>query len=117
MGDTGDRGKGLAPEAVGGHALEVGELAELRGGMSLEGLARVIRAHAVAVVAHADPLLAAPVDLDRDRPRLRVQRVLDQLLDHRRRPLDHFAAAILLTRSSGSLWMRLTTERRARRRA
>src|SRR4029079_10027650 len=87
MGDAGDRGKGLAPEAVRGHALEVGQLAELRGGVALEGLARVLRSHPVAVVADADPLLAARVDLDSDRARLRVERVLDQLLDHRRRPL------------------------------
>ena len=44
-----------------------------------------------AVVAHQDALDSPAVDLDRDRVGARVERVLDQFFDGRRRPLDHLA--------------------------
>ena len=44
-----------------------------------------------AIVDHADQCPPAVLDFDGDVLRPGVDRVLDQLLDHRRRPLDHFA--------------------------
>jgi hypothetical protein len=89
--DAGHGGQGLAAEAVGGHALEVGQVAQLRGGVPLQRAARVLRAHAVAVVADADQFLAPGHDLHGDRGRLGVEGVLDQLLHDRSRPLHDLA--------------------------
>jgi hypothetical protein len=56
--------------------------------------ARVVGLHARAVVDDAHALAAAAVDVDLDARRARVQRVFDQLLDHRSGAFDHLAAAI-----------------------
>ena len=44
--------------------------------------------HPDAVIGHPDQVLAAPLDRQVDPRRLGVDRVLEQLLDHARRPLD-----------------------------
>src|SRR5690606_5936936 len=51
---------------------------------------------AAAVVAHADELRPARLELDADRPRPGIERVLDQLLDHRRGALHHLAGGNLV---------------------
>jgi hypothetical protein len=43
MGHAGDRGQALAAEPVGGHLLEVAQLAQLRGGCPLQGAPCVLR--------------------------------------------------------------------------
>ena len=53
--------------------------------------ARSSRGHAAAVVADPDQPPAAAVGDDLDPRRAGVERVLDQFLDHARRPLDHLA--------------------------
>ena len=59
--------------------------------MAFESQQRVVVRHPVAVVGHANHSLAALLDLDANGFRARVERVFEQLLHHRRRPLDHFA--------------------------
>ena len=59
--------------------------------MALEGEQGVIVGHAAAVVGDPDQALAARLDGHFNTPGARVNRVLDQLLHHRRRPLHHFA--------------------------
>ena len=59
--------------------------------MPLERRLRVLAGHAVPVVAHADEGPAAALDLDLDAARARVERVLEQLLHDRGRPLHHLA--------------------------
>ena len=54
------------------------------------------RLHPLAIVLDANQLLAAELDGDRDATRAGVERVLDQLLDDRRRPLDDFAGGDLV---------------------
>ncbi len=100
-GDAGDRRQGLATESVGGHALEVAQLAQLRGRVALQRATGILRSHAVAVVADADPLLAAPFDLDGDGRGLRVEGVLDQLLDDRGRPFHDLARRDLVDQVVG----------------
>ncbi len=90
-----DRRQCLAAEAERGDAHElvargiVGR--ELRGGVALHGQGEVVGAHAAAVIDHLDALDAAAGERDRDARRPGVERVLDQLLDRRRRTLDHLA--------------------------
>ncbi len=65
--------------------------AQLRRRVPLERQQRVVVIHAGAVVDHADQPLAARLRLDANRPCACVHRVLEQLLHHRRGPLDNLA--------------------------
>ena len=64
---------------------------ELRGGVALDREFEVGARHALAVVGDTDQSAAAAVGEYVDARRAGVERVLDQLLDHARRPLDHLA--------------------------
>ncbi len=64
---------------------------ELRGGVAVDRQFEIGPRHAVAVVGDADQPAAAAVGEHVDAVRARVQRVLDQFLDHARRALDHLA--------------------------
>ena len=88
--DRGDRGQRLAAEAEGhdGGQIAVGDF---RGGVALDREREVGFVHAAPVVGHADETAAARLDRDLDRPRAGVERVLDQFLHRRSRPLDHLA--------------------------
>ena len=59
--------------------------------MALDRERKVGFVHAAPVVGHPDEPPPARLDRDLDRPRAGVERVLDQFLDRRSRPLDHFA--------------------------
>ena len=63
----------------------------LRGRVALDRKREIVGVHAGAVVGDADQRAPARFDRDVDAPRAGVERVLDQLLDRRSRPLDHFA--------------------------
>ncbi len=89
--DRGDRGQRLAAEPQRVDALDVVHVAQLAGGLALDAQQGVVAPHAAAVVADRDQLAPARRDRDVDAPRSRVDRVLDQLFDHRGRTLDHLA--------------------------
>ena len=76
---------------------------DLAGGMPLQAQPRVLRAHADAVVLDPDEPLAAVLDGDGDARRLGVDGVLDQLLDHRGRPLDDLTGGDLVGQIVGQL--------------
>ena len=59
--------------------------------MALDREREVGFVHAAPVVGHADQAAPARLDRDLDRPRAGVERVLDQFLHRRGRPLDHLA--------------------------
>jgi hypothetical protein len=58
---------------------------------------------AVAVVADPDQAHAAFLEVDVDAARAGIERVLDQLLDHGRRPLDDIAGRDLVDEGVGKL--------------
>ena len=89
-GDRADRGQRLAAEAQRGDVEQV-LVGELGGGVPLHRQRQVGRAHARAVVGDADQREAARRRHHLDLAGAGVERVLDQLLDHARRPLDHLA--------------------------
>ena len=66
---------------------------ELGGGMALDRQRQLLGRHAAAVVGHGDQRAAAPRSARCDARRAGIERVLDQLLDHRGRPLDHLAGS------------------------
>ena len=92
----GDRGERLAPETEGVDVAQVLGAPDLAGGVAVQTHQQVLADHAAAVVGDADAALAALFDRHRHRAGTRVQRVLDQLLHHRGRPLDDFAGRDLV---------------------
>ena len=88
---AGDRGERLAAKAERANRSQVGGAANLRRRVTAEREDRVGARHAGAVVGDCDQRGAAAEDFDADRPRARIERVLDQFLDGRRRALDDFA--------------------------
>ena len=89
--DRRDARDGFAAEAVGADVVQVARLAQLAGGVALQAEQRVVLAHAAAVVGDGDEAAAARADLDVHLRRAGVERVFQQLLQHRRGPLDHLA--------------------------
>jgi hypothetical protein len=94
--DGGDRRQRLASEAVRGDRLQVRQLSELRGRVPFQRQRGVLARHAAAIVAHADESDPAILDLHVHRAGGGVERVLDQLLDHGRRALDHLSGGDLV---------------------
>jgi len=85
-----DRRQRLAAEAEGHDRRQIA-VGDFRSRVPLDGKGEIGFVHAMPVVD--DPDQPAPAGLDRDLDRFRpgVERVLDQFLDRRRRPLDHLA--------------------------
>ena len=71
--------------------------------MALDREREVVARHAGAVVGDADQPPAAAVGHDLDARRAGVERVLDQFLDHARRPLDHLAGGDAVDDAFGEL--------------
>src|SRR5688500_4043258 len=97
----GDARERLAAESQRGNAVEVFRAAYLARGVTFHGQTRILRLHALAVVLDANQLLAAQLRDDHDSARAGVNRVLDQLLDDRCRPLDDFASGDLVGKVLG----------------
>ena len=66
-------------------------VANLRSGVALESQHGVVAHHAAAVVGYLDELLSAGFDVHANALRTRVQRILQQLFDYRRRTLHYLA--------------------------
>ena len=94
--DGRDRRQGLAAEAQRADGIEVTDFADLARRMAQDREVRILRAHAPAIVRHAHEARAARHDLDLDAGRARIHRILDELLDDRRRPLHDFASRNLV---------------------
>ena len=88
-GDSGDAGEGLASKAQGCDPGQVGDAAELGGGVAHEGQGQILRLHAGPIVDDQDPFQARPFDLDCDPARASIDAVLNQLLDYRSGSLHH----------------------------
>ena len=101
--DRGDARQRLAAEPERGDRRQVGGRGDLAGRVPLEAQPRVVGRHADAVVLDADETLAAVFDGDGDPGGGGVDGVLDQLLDHRGRPLDDFPGGDLVGQVVGQL--------------
>ncbi len=64
--------------------------------MARQGQGQVVRRDAATVITDAQQLDATLLDLDVDPPGASVQAVLQQLLGHRSRTLDHLAGGNLV---------------------
>jgi hypothetical protein len=95
---AGDRRQRLAAKAERDDLLDCPAFSnqrfgQLRGRMPLQGERDVAGRHTAAVVGHLDPGEPAVHDPYLDPRRSGVDRVLDQFLERRGRPLDHFACS------------------------
>ncbi len=93
--DRRDRRQCLAAKTQCRDAFEVGGRAELGRGMPRQRERQLLARDAATVVHHADALHAAAGDVDLDLRRAGIERVLEQLLQHRARPLDDLAGGDL----------------------
>ncbi len=94
--DAGDARQGLAAKAHRGDGAEVFGALNFAGGVAFQAEERVVAVHAGAVVGDADEAASARLDDDVDAGGLRVEGVLDQLLDDAGRPFHHFARGDLV---------------------
>ena len=92
----GDRGQRLATKSQCRDRGKIGERCDLAGRVARERNGKFLRAHANAVVAHANEADAAALDVDVDAVRVRIQGVFDEFLDDRGGTLDHFPGSNLI---------------------
>ena len=85
---AGERGQRLAAKAEQGDPDQL-VVVELGGGVALHRQRELVRRDAAAIVGDRDQRSPAVAELHRDPGRPGVDRVLDQLLDRGRGPLDH----------------------------
>ncbi len=90
-GDGGNARQRLAAESQRGEALKIAQRLHLAGGVPRERQRQLLRGYATAVVADPNQAQATIGKLDTNMARAGIERVLDQLLDDRGRPLDDFA--------------------------
>ena len=90
-----DRGQCLAAKAQRCDVLEILERHDLAGRVPRQRNPDLVRLDADAVIAHPDQTASAAFEFHLDAARSGIQRVLDQLLDHRCRALDHLAGGDL----------------------
>src|SRR5262249_60986877 len=84
-----------AGDAERGPRLQLVDSRALAGGVAREGQQRVLGRHALAIVAPRDAFDPAAAKRHLDVTRPGVERILDQLLHHRRGALDHLASGDL----------------------
>ncbi|MCY1178694.1 hypothetical protein D9M73_190590 [compost metagenome] len=94
--DRADRCQRLTTKTQAHDPLEVFQVANLAGGVPGQGQRQVVGGDAATVVAHAQQLHPALLDVHVDAPGTGVQAVFQQLLDHRSRALDHLAGGNLV---------------------
>ncbi len=97
----GDRRQRLAAKAQRGDRLEVVRGRELRGRVPLDREQQVLADDALAVVGDADAADAAALEVDVDLCGTRVERVLQQFLQRRRRAFDDLARGDLVDQVVG----------------
>src|SRR5947208_15821659 len=96
-----DRCERVAGKSVAADAFEVLQAADLARGVARGRKRQAVAPDAGAVVLDLDALCAPLVERHGDAARVRVEAVLEQLLEHRRGPLDHLAGGDLADQEIG----------------
>ena len=94
--DLRDRCQCFATESHRVDAKQILGRADLAGGVCGDGQQDVVGVDSFSVVDDPDPLAASLFDLDINPGRQGIDAVLQQFLDHARRPLDHLAGGDLV---------------------
>ena len=114
-----NRRQSFAAEAQRADALEVVERGDLARCVCGNRERQIVRINPIAVVANSDQACTTLLDVDLDARGAGVEAVLDQFLDHRRRPFDDLAGGNLVDQfdREGTDARHDGTENRARIRA
>ena len=91
----GDRGQRLTAKPHGFDVLQLVQRADFARRVARHGQGQLLGRYAATIVRNFDQRFAAIDQAQSDVGRARIQRVFQQLLDHRCRPLDHFAGGNL----------------------
>ena len=91
-----DGGQRLAAKTERRDGEQVFHIAQLAGGVALESQHGIVAQHPAAVIGNPNQSPAAVFDFDTKRFSARVQRIFEQLLDHRRWPLHDLARGDLV---------------------
>ncbi len=91
FGHRGRRGQRLAAKPQRCNRFELGQRGDLAGGMAQQRQRQLLARNAAAVVGHRQQPHAAGGQSHRDVARSGIQRIVEQLAQHGRRPLDHLA--------------------------
>jgi len=103
VGHRGDGGQRLAAKAHGRHRFQVGQAADLAGGVALQGQRQLVGRDAGTVVLDHGGAHAAAGQAHGDLPRTGIEGVVDQLAHHGGRALDHLAGGDLADQLVGQL--------------
>ena len=95
-GDRGDRGQRLSAKAQGRDREQVVARAQLGSGVAFKGQESIVAHHAAAVIGDAYELASAALDRNHDAGGAGVERIFQQFLDHRCRPVDDLARRDLI---------------------
>jgi len=101
--DRGNRGQRFATKTHGGDLFQIIEAGDLAGGVARYRQCQFIGGKATAIVAHTDQAYPALFQIDIQARGASIERVFDQLLDHRGRALDHFTGGNLVDQYVGQL--------------
>ena len=91
-----DRGQGFSAKAQGGNREQIVARAQLGGSVPFERQQRIIAHHAAAIIGNAYELASSALHADHDAGGAGVEGILQQLFDHRRRPVNYFAGRDLI---------------------
>ena len=96
-GDTCDGRERFAAETKSGNAVEVGRNTNLTRRVTLQTQQRLISGHALPIIIDNHLRLTPAGEVYGHAPGTSVERVLQQFLDHRGGPLNHFAGGDLVS--------------------
>jgi hypothetical protein len=96
-----DGRQGLAAKAERRDRREVADVRQLRRGVALEGEVEIVMVHPLAVVFDRQEIATAREEGDGDPPGIRIEGVLDELLDGGCRSLDDLAGSDLVDDAIG----------------
>ncbi len=96
LGHRSYRRQRLTPKSEARHSYEIVQHADLGGRVPAHRQFCFLAAHPRSIIGYADPGPTAVLGSNLDTARTRIERILQQLLHHRRRPLDHFAGGDLI---------------------
>ena len=82
----------FAAESKRGDRKQIFDVAELAGSVTLESQQGIVAQHAAAVIGDTDQAAAAALDINPEIGGSCIERVFEQLFDHRRRPLNHLSS-------------------------
>ena len=88
--------QGLAPKSQGGNGTKLAIIQQLGGGMALKTEQNVILIHADTVIHYTNQTGTASFYLDINPTGSGIQRIFQQLLDHRSRPFHHLTGRNLV---------------------